>query len=415
MKSSGGTSAGIAGGGPTAAPPSAAPELGSAPAPAAPGTAAAAHGAGSASPGTATAVESGGAPFRLGYRPQLDGVRGIAVILVVVYHVGRLLWPEASGWLAPGGFLGVDLFFVLSGFLITSLLLAEAQHGGGVALGGFAARRVRRLVPALVALMVVLLAIALAGKMYDPAVMARSAVSVLTFSHNWAIGAGWRVELGYLWTVAVEAQFYVLWAVVVAAAVRARRPHLVLAVAAAAGIVAVVVWRLAQVEQGEPLFFAYVGTASRLDAPLVGALAGVVAAAGWLPVFRGRAAAVGGTVGLAVLVGAAMRLDSLDEALYRGLFTLLALAAAVGVLSAVRAGPGRLTRSLALRPLVAAGIISYSLYVWHLPIFEMVGRNTPGWHPLPRVALGVTLAVVAAVASYRFVERPFRRRRAARA
>ena len=416
MKSSGGTSAGIAGGGPSAAPPPAAPELGSAPAPAAADTAAAAHGAGSASPGTAAAaLESGRAPFRLGYRPQLDGVRGIAVILVVVYHVGRLLWPEASGWLAPGGFLGVDLFFVLSGFLITSLLLAEAEHGGGVALGAFAVRRVRRLVPALVALMTVLLAIALAGRMYDPAVMARSVVTVLTFSHNWAIGAGWRVELGYLWTVAVEAQFYVLWAVVVAAAVRARRPHLVLAVAAAVGIVAVVMWRLAQVEQGEPLFFAYVGTASRLDAPLVGALAGVVAAAGWLPAFRGRAATVGGTVGLAVLVGAAMRLDSLDEALYRGLFTLLALGAAVGVLAAVRAGPGRLTRSLALRPLVAAGIISYSLYVWHLPIFEMVGRNTPGWHPLPRVALGVTLAVVAAVASYRFVERPFRRRRAARA
>lgn len=310
---------------------------------------------------------------------------------------------------------GVDLFFVLSGFLITSLLLAEAGHGGRVALGAFAVRRVRRLVPALVTLLAALLAIALAGRMYDPAVMARSAVTVLTFSHNWAIGARWRVELGYLWTVAVEAQFYLLWAVVVAAAVRARRPHVVLALAAGAGIVAVVVWRLVQVEQGEPLFFAYVGTASRLDAPLVGALAGVVAAAGWLPAFRGRAAAIAGMVGLAVLVGAAMRLDSLDEALYRGLFTLLALSAAVGVLSAVRAGPGRLTRGLALRPLVAAGVISYSLYVWHLPIFEMVGRNTPGWHPLPRVALGVSLAVVAAVASYRFVERPFRRRRTARA
>ena len=215
--------------------------------------------------------------------------------------------------------------------------------------------------------------------------------------------------------MAVEAQFYLVWAVVVAAAVRARRPHLVLALAAGAGIVAVVVWRLVRLEQGEALFFVYLGTTSRLDAPLVGAMAGVVAAAGWLPAFRGRAAAIGGTVGLALLVAAAMRVGPLDEALYRGMFRLLALSAAAGVLAAVRAGPGRLTGGLALRPLVAAGVISYSLYVWHLPIFEIMGRNTRGWHPLPRVALGVTLAVVAAVASYRFVERPFRRRRAARA
>lgn len=89
-------------------------------------------------------------------------------------------------------------------------------------------------------------------------------------------------------------------------------------------------------------------------------MAGVVAAAGWLPAFRGRAAAIGGTVGLALLVAAAMRVGSLDEALYRGLFTLLALSAAAGVLAAVRAGPGRLTRGLALRPLVAAGVMSYS-------------------------------------------------------
>ena len=84
--------------------------------------------AGRRAPSHTRALERGRAPFRLGYRPQLDGVRGIAVILVVVYHVGRLLWPEASGWLAPGGFLGVDLFFVLSGFLIASLLLAEAEQ-----------------------------------------------------------------------------------------------------------------------------------------------------------------------------------------------------------------------------------------------------------------------------------------------
>lgn len=358
------------------------------------------------------AVDATSSRFHLGYRPELDGLRGIAVLLVFCYHVGRLLWPQNAGWMARGGFLGVDLFFVLSGFLITVLLLAEAdRRGGRVALGSFAGRRLRRLVPVLVGLLGALLAASLAGKLYDPRLVRDSSLTVLTFTHNWAIVEGWRVGVGYLWSVAVEAQFYLLWAVVVAAAVRTRRAHGVLAVAAVVGIVAVAVWRYVQVERGENLFMLYVGTASRLDAPLVGALVGVVAAAGWLPAFRGRVAAVAGALALVLFVGAALRADFLDEPLYRGLFTVVAAGGAVCVLAAVRAGPGRLRRLLALRPLVFAGMISYSLYVWHVVIFEVVVDHTGTWRPLPRVVVGVAVALAVATLSYRFVERPFLRRR----
>jgi peptidoglycan/LPS O-acetylase OafA/YrhL len=120
-------------------------------------------------------------------------------------------------------------------------------------------------------------------------------------------------------------------------------------------------------------------------------------------------------VGLALLVAAATRVGSRDEALYRGPVHAAGVERGGRCAGSRACGPGAPDRGLALRPVVAAGVISYSLYVWHLPIFEIVGRNTRGWHPLPSVALGVTLAVLAAVASYRFVERPFRRRRAARA
>ena len=241
-------------------------------------------------------------PFRLGYRPQLDGVRGIAVLLVVTYRIGAVLWSDARFWLAPGGVLGLDVFFVLSGFLITSLLLDEADRRGRVGLGGFAVRRLRRLVPAMVGLSAFLLAISLAGKMYEPDAVLHSMPTVFTFTHNWAISYGWDGSLGHLWSVAVEAQFYLVWAVATALVVRlTRRPHVVLAALSATGIVAVLVGRSLALSHDTPVLRLYMGTPWRLDGPLMGALVAVVASAGWLRWFRGRTAVGLGAAGLALL------------------------------------------------------------------------------------------------------------------
>jgi peptidoglycan/LPS O-acetylase OafA/YrhL len=355
-------------------------------------------------------------PFRLGYRPQLDGVRGIAVLLVLTYHIGAVLWPDARFWLAPGGVLGLDVFFVLSGFLITSLLLDEADRRGRVGLGGFAVRRLRRLVPALVGLSAFLLAISLAGKMYETDDVLHSAPTVFTFTHNWAIAYGWDGSQGHLWSVAVEAQFYLVWAVAMAVAVRlTRRPHVVLAVLTAAGIVAVVVGRSLAFSNGTPLLRLYMGTPSRFDGPLVGAFVAVVASAGWLRWFRGRTAVGLGVAGLAVLAVGVAVCEMGDPFLYHGGLTLAALCAGAVVLAAVRTPASRLGRVLAVRPLVTAGLVSYSLYVWHLPLFEILVKNTGGWSPPLRAVVGLVLALVAAAVSYRLVERPFlRRHRAAR-
>jgi peptidoglycan/LPS O-acetylase OafA/YrhL len=350
------------------------------------------------------------APFRLGHRPQLDGVRGIAVLLVLTYHTGGLLWWDARYWLAPGGVLGLDIFFVLSGFLITSLLLGEVDGHGRVRLGAFAGRRLRRLVPAVVAVFAFLLALASAGKFYDLGEVLRSAPTLFTFSHNWAVAEGSAVQLNHLWSVALEGQFYLVWALAVAWAARAGSPHRALAIVAGAGVAAVLVGR-GLVYGHLPLADLYMGTLWRFDAPLIGCLAGMAASAGWLPWFQGRVAARAGLAVLALLAVGVVVLESTDAGLYRGGYTVVALCAGVLVLAAVRVPSSPLGRVLALRPLALAGIVSYSLYVWHVPVYEILAKNTTDWPPLARVVVGLALAVGAAVVSYRFVERPFLRRR----
>lgn len=359
--------------------------------------------------------------FHLGHRPALDGLRGLAITIVVLYHVGSYLWvPTATlfvhrgpVWTLRGGFLGVDLFFALSGFLITVLLLGEADRRGSVSLRNFGARRLRRLWPVLVALLVALLALSLAGWLHTTEEVRDTVLPVLSFTQNWAVAEGRAPVVGYLWSIGVEGQFYLVWAAVVVMALRTRRPHAVLAATAIAAIVAVLAWRAHLYGDGASVLSLYVRTSTRLDAPLVGALAGVVASAGWLPRFAGRVATAAGAVGLVLVVGAATLLRFTDAALYRGLFTVVAAGAALGVLAVVRSGGGPLVGLLSFRPLIAVGIVSYSLYVWHLLVFEIVLRHTAAWPAAPRAALGVGVASGVAVLSYRFVERPFLRRRSA--
>jgi len=311
--------------------------------------------------------------------------------------------------------LGVDLFFVLSGFLITSLLLGEHERRGSVDLVAFARRRLLRLVPALVGLLLVVLALAVGGWLYAVDDVTATFGWTLSFTANWAMLADRPVVVGHLWTVAIEGQFYLVWALAVVAALRLRRSHGWLAAAAVAGIVAVALWRYAEVERGAALFDLYIGTLTRFDAPLVGALAGAALAAGRFDRLRGRPAAALSVAGLLVVVTGAVVLDPLDPVLYRGLFTVVAIGAAAAVVGAVQAGDGALVRVLGARPLVLAGMVSYSLYLWHLPLFDWLARETPGWSPPLRSAVGVVVAVVVAGASYLFVERPFLRRRHRRA
>jgi peptidoglycan/LPS O-acetylase OafA/YrhL len=363
-------------------------------------------------PEVATSDGSAGGGFRLGYRPELDGLRGVAVATVAVYHFGKLLWSEGEPWLVPGGQSGLDLFFVLSGFLITTLLLGEFGRFGRVDVRRFLWRRVLRLVPALLVMMAGFLAVSFVGERYEPSRLLSSTGWVLGFMTNLAIDRPIE-EVSHTWSLSVEAHFYVIWCLVtLLVTARTRRPHRALALIAAGGVVAVAVNRAVAYASGDNVYGLYLGTPYRLDAPLIGALAGIALSAGWLDAVPRRVAAWVGGLGLVLFGVAAYQTRGLAAWMFNGGYTAVGLCAAVVVLAPLLAGGGRARAVLRTWPLVALGKISYSVYLWHLPLYVWLGRNAGPWPIAVKavVAAGITLGV--ATLSYLFVERPFLRRKA---
>lgn len=352
----------------------------------------------------------------------LDGIRGIAIVLVMLFHAGTSMWSDARGWLAKGGPLGVHLFFVLSGFLITTVLLDEADRRGRIDMRAFAGRRARRLVPALVALLVVLAGLAALRPRLEFGLIGSSAIYVLTFTSNWQRNGhafpmlqhwfgpeGLSIEVLHTWSLAIEVHFYIVWAVSLWLAVRRHWSLRRITVLTAVAVVALVVGRIVAYLNGVSWLTLYYMTWSRLDAPLVGALAALGVRAGWLS-RRPRRLTAAGTVGIVALVAVAFLAHWSLRALPLGLYTVLALGAAATVAAVVVEPASALARTLSWRPLVWFGTISYSLYVWHYPVFWTVQRRHLAWPaPLPFL-LGLAVALAAAVASYRWVERPFLRR-----
>ncbi len=351
---------------------------------------------------------------RLSFTPELNGIRGLALLIVLVHHLGVLMWPDKPSWFFPGGQTGLDLFFALSGFLITVILLGEHGRTGGVRIANFLWRRLLRLGPALIALMAALTVAAVATDRYTPRQMLSSSAWVLTFATNIGVDKV-IVEVGHTWSLSVEAHFYLVWGVVVAGvAAVVRRPYAVLAAVAAVGIVVVGVARAAAFvdDGGVTAFDLYVATIYRIDAPLVGALAGVAWVAGWLNRVPPKAAAWVAGLALAGLALATVKTTPLSPVLYQGLFTAVAACGAALVVAAQLSGPGWARRALALRPLVLTGTISYSLYLWHLPVMMYVNRNATAWPLALRMAMALVVTWVLSALSYRFVERPFLRKKA---
>ena len=354
---------------------------------------------------------------RGGRNDALDGLRLVAVAAVMAFHFGL---PHAAG-----GFLGVDLFFVLSGYLITSLLLGQVVDGR-VDLPGFWARRLRRLIPGLLALMVVVVAW---GALAAPSVLRDhlrgDITATLFYVANWHFVSassyfasdGTQSPLEHMWSLAVEEQFYLVWPILLAlVAVAARQPRgrrIAVAVLAGTGF-AVSLARLATLWSASGSDRAYFGTDSRIFEPLAGALLALLVTSP-----RPRAALVRshwlllalGAVGLGWGFATLGRTTGATTAYADGGALVVALSAAA-VIAATSTRDSRATRILALPAVAYLGRLSYAMYLWHWPLQVWTERG--GWWNLSGLALPARVAILTgltvglAALSYHLVEQPVR-------
>ena len=349
------------------------------------------------------------AGFRLGRRPVLDGVRAVAILAVLGVHFGRgpsFDWPR-------GGFLGVDIFFVLSGFLITTVLLEEHARRGSFSFRAFYARRALRLLPALalvVAVFLVYTATFAPASLVDDNLIA--ALATITYWTNWLYAEQWfdvaQTGLTHAWTLSIEEQFYILWPLALATALAFGRRRAAL-VTVAFGIAAVLVWRLVQIwGTGDGYGRMYFSFDSRADSLLVGCgLAVLLTSPSWHRGARRTVLRFALLPAVVLIVACLVFAEEEWLALYAGGFTLFAVAAAVVLYNLVTWRPPVLSPFLEWRPIVYVGRISYGLYLWHFPIYlALRDELARGWLT---AAVGLSLTFLFAAASFKFVEQPFLR------
>jgi peptidoglycan/LPS O-acetylase OafA/YrhL len=353
------------------------------------------------------------------YAPGLDGVRALALLAVVAYHIGT----TSNHTLLAGGYLGVDVFFVLSGYLITSLLLVEARRTGRISIKNFYLRRARRLLPALYAM---LIAVAAVGAYWLPQQATRLKgdlpASVFYYQNWWLIAQGSSYfgtagdrppMLTHLWSLAVEEQYYLVWPLVLIffARIRARRALMLLLIGA--GVLVSAGVGLTLYDPYSDPSRVYYGTDTRALAPLLGAFL-AIANRPWLHRTRLPFAARAGLdlFGLVGLAGLAYIADTVwdsDQRLYQGGFLVIALFAAALVSVAGHRGT-TLGWILGRQPLRYLGERSYAIYLWHWPVLLVTrpGIDIPvtGW---ANTALRVAIAVLLAEISFQVIEKPIRR------
>jgi peptidoglycan/LPS O-acetylase OafA/YrhL/lysophospholipase L1-like esterase len=365
--------------------------------------------------------------------PALDGVRAVAVALVLADHGGI---PGMAG-----GFLGVDVFFVLSGFLITSLLLDELGRSGRIDLADFWIRRARRLLPALV---LMVLTVAVGRQFFSPEAVADlrdDAVATFFWVANWMFVADKTnyftrgappSPLQHAWSLGVEEQYYIVWplllvAVAVLLAARARRRHrratlggvrltvfLLATLGALASAAATIV--LASDANRDRVYF---GTDTRAQALLVGAAASALLVSDWSSLNRGWSlirsrwgkwtARLLPVIGLALLGIAAHYATGSAREFHEGLLIVVAIAAVLVIAPVALDQRGPVAAVLAWGPVAWLGTISYGVYLWHWPIFLVLNGERTGWSGLSLFGVRCATTLAVSIVSWWAIERPIRR------
>jgi len=379
--------------------------------------------------------------------PGLDGVRGLAVAAVVAYHLG-------FGW-AQGGYLGVDTFLGLSGYLITSGLLAEHARHGRIGLRAFWGRRLRRLVPALLVVLAAVVVWSAVAALPDEARSLRlDGLSALAFVSNWRFiitSQGYFGQsaapslLRHTWSLGVEAQLYLLWPPLVVLLLSRRSRTAVLGAAAALGVASSAL-AMALVRSAANTNRSYYGTDTRAGAFLFGAaaaaaLAGAGAgrrgrrgepadAAGAVlappaegssavdaspanlapPAARGWSAAAG-LAGLVLTAVLWVTLTGTSRWLFRGGLLLAGLSTVAMIVDIVHRPTGQLARALSWRPLRLLGRVSYGVYLWHWPLLIVIDHQRTGLSGLVLLTVRLAAIAVATTASWVLIERPILQRR----
>ncbi|MCO6509296.1 MAG: acyltransferase [Aridibacter famidurans] len=347
-----------------------------------------------------------GGEFKLGYQPSLDGLRGIAILAVLAFN-GHLLFMQ-------GGFLGVDVFFVLSGFLITSILLQDYSKTSRFDFRDFYIRRALRLLPALFALILFVVTFARVFETGDSLSNTLNGVMyTLFYVANWAQVPPFPPGIGPLshaWSLSVEEQFYIVWPLVLFLLLRLRSK--IIAAATVTGMIlgsvmtSVLMWN-AEV----PYLRMYFGSDVRAHELLIGCLAALMLYWGvfsekekFRAAFRLLA-----PLSLAGIVISFFAVSHQTAFVYNGGFALVSAATAVLILGLVLY-PSKLSRVFEVAPLVWIGQISYGIYLWHFPVIEGTKKFFEGaMPPVFLAAAGVLMSVAVAAVSYYLLELPFLR------
>lgn len=348
----------------------------------------------------------------LGYVAALDGLRALSVIAVIAYHAD-LEW-------IPGGFLGVEVFFVISGFLITTLLMEEKSSTGKVSLRGFWLRRFRRLMPALFAMLAVTLFVVTFFSTVSAPEFRRDVIAGVAYVSNWwqifgvdtpYFGTGSLPVLRHLWSLAVEEQWYLAWPLVfVACTGRSTFRRIPLGVAALVTSVGIMVGTgLAFLPDDESRTnLLYLGTHTRSSGIILGAVLALLRpvttsdSSGRRFLNGTLTCAAAGALGVVGVLMSILHVE--DAALYRGGLAATSIASVVVIAVVVRSRDGLIAQLLSVPWLAAIGKRSYGLYLWHWPTFVVADARASN----VRLAVAIAVTVVVNEVTYRFIEVPVR-------
>lgn len=342
-----------------------------------------------------------------GFIPHIEGLRSVAVLLVLFYHAGTPF--------LPGGFIGVDIFFVISGFLITGILIREIEETGMISLSRFYARRIRRLLPA--ATLVLITTLVAAWLIIPPLRWRTVAVDGLT-SALWTGNIRFALSqtdyltandtpspLLHFWSLGVEEQFYLIWPLLLVAVSaitwRWMTARTAVAITASVVVIASFITALNWTDSQQP--YAFFLLPSRAWELATGAL--LAAATPLIPRINRYIRILLGGLGLITILASAVILDKTVQ--WPGVSTLVPVAAAVAIIASV----GLPARSLSIPPFLAIGRWSYSLYLWHWPVLVLAPIALDRVFTLAESLLALLASAVIAVISYHWVENPLRSHR----